>query len=314
MSSSLESPSAPFKKVIEYSYTFKHAITRVWVIVRDAPATALLLPEQHFPIIITKGKETWSVGTEFYGKVADSGEYNGKCIKVKNFPQLKQLIWEIEPKISVTPFHYEYQLFKVDDEKEESTVLLLKLKFYDKKSYDYFTSIRERYEKIKDGLVEKINKLLSQSNLNLYQYEGGLVYSSMEKVWGFLTDFSQLKKIAPLIRMDCDDPDNIYSKIPGEEKKIYIENHKGYYLAKTLKYDQRKNWNKWIFCYQIYSGSIKIPTQIICMALSKVNANECQIAVFTDFKEPATSDYIKSLSIQKKYVIQSIKDYLENYN
>ena len=45
-----------------------------------------------------------------------------------------------------------------DDEKEESTVLLLKFKFYDKKSYDYFSSIRERYEKIKDGLVEKINK------------------------------------------------------------------------------------------------------------------------------------------------------------
>ena len=136
----------------------------------------------------------------------------------------------------------------------------------------------------------------------------------MDKVWGFLTDFSQLKKIAPLMRLDCENPNTILSPNVGEEIKVSVDNHSSNVYLKTLKYDTRKNWNKWIFCYQIYSGSIKIPTQIICMALSKVNANECQIAVFTDFKEPATSDYIKSLSIQKKYVIKSVKDYLENYN
>lgn len=309
----LDVNAIPFKKTIEYSYQINHSISRVWVIIRDAAASSLLICEDHFPIIITKGKETWTVGTEFCGKMKQFGEYYGKCIKVKNFPQIKKLKWEIKSSRLHSPITYESQLYKAEED-EDRTILLIKLKFYEQESYNSYLLAKEQYEKLNDNFINKINVALTDSTLNLYQYEAGLIYSSMEKIWEFVTNLISLKKIAPLIRMDCDNEDETYSIIPGEEKKISIDNHKGYYITKTLKYDKRKSWNKWIFCYTIVSGEPKVPRQLIFITLSKINSNECQLSFFNEFKEPAKSEFIKGLSNQKKYIIQSIKDYLENYN
>lgn len=309
----LDDNAIPYKKTIEYSYQINHSISRVWVIIRDAPASSLLTTEDHFPIIITKGKETWTVGTEFCGKMKEFGEYYGKCIKVKNFPQIKKLQWEMKTQTIPSPIIYESQLYKTEED-EESTILLIKLKFYDEESYNNYLLLKDKYEKLNEKFINKINVTLTDSTLNLYQYEAGLIYSSMDKIWEFVTNLISLKKIAPLIRMDCDNEDETYSTVPGTEKKISIDNHKGYYITKTLKYDKRKSWNKWIFCYTISSGEPKVPRQLIFITLSKINSNECQLSFFNEFKEPARSEFIKGLSNQKKYIIQSIKDYLENYN
>lgn len=313
MSSPPGSPSIPFKKVVEYSYLFKHSINRLWVILRDAAATTLLLPEHHFPLIITKGKETWSIGTEFYGKTAEFGEYFGKVTKVKNFPQHKRLTWDLTFPTKTMPFRFESLLYKVDEE-EESTVILQKLTFFEQKSYDYFIEKQSIYEKMISDLHSKINVMLEQSSLNLFQYEGGVIYSSIEKIWELITDLTKLKKIAPLIKLDCDNIENNYPQTIGEEVNLTTDNHKGYYTVKTLKFDRRPNWNKWLFCYSISPGIPKIPKQVVCVSLTKINENECQVYFFHDFKEFCSNDYIKNLSKQKKYVIKSIKDYLENYN
>lgn len=313
MSSPPDSPSIPFKKVIEYSYLFKHSINRLWVILRDAGATSLLLPEHHFPLIITKGKETWSIGTEFYGKTTEFGEYFGKVTKVKNFPQHKKLTWDLTCPSKMMPFRFETHLYKVEEE-EESTVILQKLTFFEQNSYSYFIERQHAYEKMISDLHSKINVMLEQSSLNLFQYEGGVIYSSIEKIWELITDLTKLKKIAPLIKLDCDNSDNNYSQTVGEEVKLSVDNHKGYYIVKTLKFDRRPNWNKWIFCYSVSPGVPKIPKQIVYISLSKISENECQVSFFHDFKEFGSNDYIKALTNQKKYVIKSIKDYLENYN
>ena len=41
----LDDNAIPYKKTIEYSYQINHSISRVWVIIRDAPASSLLTTE-----------------------------------------------------------------------------------------------------------------------------------------------------------------------------------------------------------------------------------------------------------------------------
>ena len=89
MKTSKDSQSDSFKMNVEYVYAFKHSIERLWVILRDVDATGLLLSHHYFPAIITKGQDTWSLGTEFFGKVIGFGEFFAKCVKVVNFPQWK---------------------------------------------------------------------------------------------------------------------------------------------------------------------------------------------------------------------------------
>ena len=314
MMPSEEHQSESFKINVEYVYTFKHSIDRVWVILRDVAATGLLLSHHYFPVIITKGQESWSIGTEFFGKVIGFGEFFAKCVKVRNFPQWKKLVWEVYQTINTKPFYYQYHLYQVDDEQEEITVFVLKIKFYDKPSYDNFLAKKEEYEKVKGNFIVKINTILNESNLNLYQYEGAQIYSSMDKIWEFIVNLHLLKKVAPLIRLDCENPNTILSPNVGEEIKVSLDNHSSNAVLKTIKYDKRKNWNKWLICYLATSDSKEYPKQQICVTLTKVNDNECQLSWINDFKEPATSDFVKSISIQKKYIIQSVKDYLENYN
>ena len=78
--------------------------------------------------------------------------------------------------------------------------------------------------------------------------------------------------------------------------------------------DRRPNWNKWVVIFQMYGGEPKIPMQTVVITLTKINYEECHIASFHEFKEPASLEYLKKLSDAKKYVIASIKDYLENYS
>ena len=116
------------------------------------------------------------------------------------------------------------------------------------------------------------------------------------------------------MRLDCENPNTILSPNVGEEIKVSVDNHSSNVYLKTLKYDKRKNWNKWLVCYLMTSDCSEYPKQQICVTITKVNDNECQLSWVNDFKEPATSDFVKSISTQKKYIIQSVKDYLENYN
>ena len=57
--------------------------------------------------------------------------------------------------INAKPLYNQYHLYQVDDEQEEITVLVLKIKFYDKVTYDNFLIKREEYEKVKGNFILK---------------------------------------------------------------------------------------------------------------------------------------------------------------
>ena len=122
-------PSSPVHNTsltIEQTFTFPHTIDRVWFVIRDVTLLNLLKPDVHFPLIPKDGKNVWNIHAEFLGKNDSHEEYTGKCVKVKNFPQYKKIVWDINTTTNKF-LRLKYQLFQVGDEGE--TVLLYKLKF-----------------------------------------------------------------------------------------------------------------------------------------------------------------------------------------
>ena len=296
----------------EFTKTLDHIIERVWYVLRDASISTALFPNESCPLIVQPGNNTWTVNNEFYGQVSSFGDFVGKCLKVKNFPQMKKIRWEIHPKDKeLFTFHFQYQLFKITE--KDSTVLLWKITFLHKEGYYECKKEEEKLTKMWEEYTKNINCVLNSSPMNLFQFEAGVITASMKSIWEFITDLSKLKKIAPLIPLDCEDCCNLAST-PGTVKKITRDNGQNYFYIKTLKSDRRPNWNKWVVIFQMYGGEPKIPMQTVVITLTKINYEECHIASFHEFKEPASLEYLKKLSDAKKYVIASIKDYLENYS
>ena len=75
----------------EFTKTLNHIIERVWYVLRDASISTALFPNESCPLIVQPGNNTWTVNNEFYGQVSSFGDFVGKCLKVKNFPQMKKI-------------------------------------------------------------------------------------------------------------------------------------------------------------------------------------------------------------------------------
>lgn len=300
------------KYKFEQTYSFKHTLERVWYIIRDFSILSIIKPDSHFPLIVKDGKTSWTINAEFCGK-SNNEEYIGKCVKVINLPQHKQIVWDIKT-ISGKEIQMQYQLFQVSE--GDGAVLLYKLKFNNEEDYNEFqTSKKQNLEEEFNDLMEKINNTLKDSSLNLFQFEGGVVRGPMEETWEYLININKLKKIAPLIHFDQEEDDNndVEPK-PGNIRKILYENKKHYYLAKILIYDKKNNWNKWMFGFEAFYGEPKIPFQKVLITLTKITVNECHIAFFHEFKETISKEQLHKLALEKKYVIKSIKDFIEKKN
>ena len=78
-------------------------------------------------------------------------------------------------------------------------------------------------------------------------------------------------------------------------------------------FDKKPEWKKWLIVFKLSSGEYKFPNNKLIIEITKINENECQLAMLSQILEPSSQDYIKEISFFKKYIISSIKDYLENY-
>lgn len=297
--------------IFEFAKVINHIIDRVWYLVRDASISSALFPDDSCPLIVKPGNNTWTINNEFYGKVTELGDFVGKCLKVQNFPQMKKIKWRIKTSEQKIIFDFEYQLFKITE--SDSSVLFWKIEFLDEEGYSKFQNSKEKLTKIWENYTKKINEVLVTSPMNLFQFEAGVIASKMKNIWEFMTDLHKLKKIAPLMKIDCEDTDCNLAAPPGTIMKVTANGGKDFFMIKTIKCDKRPNWNKWLLVFEIFGGQPKIPHQIALSTLTKINYEECHLASFHEFREPATMEYIKYLSEEKKYIIGSVKDYLENY-
>ena len=82
---------------------------------------------------------------------------------------------------------------------------------------------------------------------------------------------------------------------------------------KTIKYDKRDTWNKWVVLYNVTDSNPLLPKQEVFITVNKIYDDECHISWYHDFKEHVSYDMINKFAFTKKYILKMLQDYLENY-
>lgn len=299
-----------FKTIVDYTYHFKQSIKRVWNILKDFELTLILNDSKHYPCIIKKGSNTWTMGNIFEGKFFALYEFHAKVLKEKNFPEYKQTerIFCLE---NGEIFKLKINLYKVTS--DDSCVINFIAKIAPKSGENMILQIREKFKA--KQLFEKIETMLDKQPIDLYQYESGIVPGKMEEIWDIITDNSKLVTIAP--NNKCFVPININNYKAGDIVNVpmNIKGIEGYLEIKLDLKEEKRGWNKWIFGYSILGGvPYKVLKQSVFVQLTKINKSETQLSVFTKIDDPISNDIFKHLSHKKKYVISSLKDYFEYFH
>jgi hypothetical protein len=294
---------------IQTCYHFKQDIERVWLIIRSFDILMLISNPDDYPCVIIKGQDTWKEGNIFKGNSYGLFPFVGKVNKTVNFPEMKKIEWLFNVKDN-DYFMLTIELFKVNEDK--TTVALREFKFEKKQLKLEFTQRLKNINEI--TIFNKIEKILEKEPINLLRYESGIISGQMEDIWNFILDFNNLIAIAP--------NNNYLPNINFKELKIgqkvtasvfFNDEIRTFDITLKCK-EERKGWNKWIMGCEVSGGAPKkVPKHIVLFQLTKINNNESQLTLLTKFNEPIDNDEFKKLSDRKKYVLNSIKDYFENF-
>ena len=289
-------------ETIQFSHNFKYSLERVWIFLNNISIISLISEDSHYHPIFEIGNE-FKLGSKFIGILFGKFPYKGTVNKIKEFPGYKKIKWIFNFENGGF-LSFKIELFKVTEDNTSISLFTFKVNI---KLKEQLLSSKENLNLV----LQRIDKILEESTVDLIQYESGVISGSMEDIWDFIANISKLKMIAPLIKFDGNENfkdsncgDNLTFNLENQSKKIY---------SKILVKNKNEKWNKWICVVQIMKGEPKIPIQKLIVELTKINQSDCQLILLTKFDESINNDYIQSISEEKKYIINSIKDYLENY-
>ena len=292
------------------TYHFKQDIERVWSIVRNFELLSIINYKGHYPIILTKGKDTWKVGNIFKGNILGKLLFAAKVAKCINYPEFKKIEWIFYLNLKNDYyFNIRLELYKVTE--DNSTVLYKKVNF---EKVELKKEIQIFLKNTENKTLEQIEYLLEKEPINLVKYERGIISGKMEDIWNIVLDFNKIIAIAPNNNyLPNADINNL--KI-GEKKEVSLfhDNQISYFDITLKCREERKGWNKWLFAIEVSGGRPhKISRHTILFQLTKINSDECQLTLLTKYHDPIDNNTFNKLSTRKKYIILSLKDYFDNF-
>ena len=298
-----------WKSDFQNSYHFKQDIERVWLILKNFDLLALINNQGHYPIIPTKGQDTYKVGNEFKGNLFSALPFIARVEKSESLPEMKLIKWLFNIK-NKNYISIKFELFKVTE--DNTCVVIYKFKV---ENLDNIKIIEEKCIPIIEmRIFEKIEKILESQPINLFQYESGVINGKMIDIWNMLIDFNKLTAIAP--NSNCLPNINIGNMKQGEKVTTYgIKDGKPYEFDITLEHkEDRKGWNKWVLVLLVSGGVSKIiPRQTVVLELTKISEEKCQLIFVSKFYDSINSKKFQDISHRKKYLIYSLKDYFDNF-
>lgn len=293
--------------IFELSYTFTQSIERVWYVMKNYSLIKILKQEVVFPIkVINETPERFKLHSTVSGEFYNTIPFNGTIIKSINLPQMKKVtaLLKFGDEHHITT---KIALYKITENNKSLITWIIKYKDIESKNMVNLDCFQSSWE----IFMRKIEKILNETSLNLFQFEGCIISANMNDIWNFCIDPSKLKKIAPLLPIESD-KENIEIK-KGETYTMKNYKKNGFYNVKILELEKKKNLNKWKLTFEAFDGIPKIPYQKVSIILTKVNYNDCQLVINHEFKEPVEQKIIYDLCKEKRYLLNCLKDYLENY-
>ena len=299
-----------WKILLDMVYEFEQDLERIWDIIKSLEPIYIINNAEHYPFIFKKGSDVWSLGNIFEGKILGKYEFNAKVIKQQVFSELKIIEWIFFLENGEN-LRLKYNIYKVTE--DSSTVVHKRIKYVPINEGNIIFQIKEKLNQ--NDFKNTITTILKKEPVYLYQYESGVISSTMKEMWDILTDTSKIALIAP--NNQCFLPMNINNYKPGDifTVPINFRDKDGFLEIKIDLKEKKEGWNRWAFSYSILSSApFKIPKQTLIVQLTKINTYETQLSLITKLYQSIPMEKFKCLSQQKKYVISSFKDYFENFS
>ena len=119
-----------WKYSLQNTFHFKQDIERIWLIIRSFELLCTLSDIGNYPVIITKGKDSWKEGNEFKGIFLGMVPFVGKVQSKLDLPEMKKIEWLLRT-INNRYFNLTIELYKVTE--NNSTVAIKKFQFENEK-------------------------------------------------------------------------------------------------------------------------------------------------------------------------------------
>ena len=292
-----------YKYNLDKSYHLHHNIDRVWLVARNFLRISIINGRKHFPPIVTKGKDSFTTGNEFEGRIFAILPYIGKVIKVLNYSQLRKITWELNTslneKIIIKSIVYQVT-------KDNTSLLRIKIKYNSDRINNYMNFGEFKYEYV--DILKKIEKLLDESSLELFQYESAIINAKMEDLFYFITNGEKVNKLFPninLLRI------NLLNIKVGEIFTVVSKNHEIFNI-KVIQLDKKEGVKNWVLTVELIDGKPFVAKQIIKYNFWKINNYECQISIKHEFIEKISPEILENLSIRKKTFLKQLQIYYLN--
>ena len=175
--------------------------------------------------------------------------------------------------------------------------------------------MKQKNQKFIDNkLFEKIDIILQKEPVNLLKYESTIINGKMEDIWSIITDPEKLTPIAP---NNSYLPNiNVRNMNKNEKKQATIFYNNGIRnldVVLTFK-EENPRWHKWLIILEISGETpVKTPKHTVSLQLTKISNKDCQLTLLTKYLEPVNNEEFNEISNKKKYLLNSIKDYFENF-
>ena len=269
----------------------------------------MLSNQYNYPCMILKGKDTWGEGNEFKGIILGMIPFVAIVNECTTLPEMKKIEWLLNINNNEY-FTLGIELFKVT---EDNTTVAIK-------QYKFETEVLKQktensdYKMYDKTLFENIELMLNKNPINTLRYESTVLNGKMEDVWDIITDCSKFTLIAP----NNNYLPNINLRNLTKDQKVGA---KGFYdidiinLEIILKYkEENPGWHEWVVVFEISGESPKkVPKHTVAMKLIKISDKKCQLSLFTKFLEPIDNHEYDKYSDKKKYLLNSFKDYFDNF-
>jgi hypothetical protein len=294
------------KEKVEVNCVMKFPINIVWPVFKDTEEQNKVIQDDYKTNIeYLNAKKTYEKGCEFKYVIQNVMVVLATCIDVIeedkfNYINVKCVVLE--------PFHMIYNnVFYLYANTIDNTTFIKWEQIYEDIDKLYYSNKYKILEESKLKMkihLQRIKNYLKKILESKNQIESIIINNPINVIWDLISDFRELIKKIPSVAdlaLYEGDPLSIGTKLQlkWEEKKVTC-----FLKVKVIEKDDVKN--EWKYVLECYEGTPNIPQQILEFKIKKIDENSCFLTFIHSFKTDIQSDFIKSISKQKKEILRQL--------
>ena len=291
------------------SYITEENIDRCWLFFSDIIKVQGTASNIVINYVLDKGNNTFKIGNEFSCYWIGISKIHYKCVESKNNDGIRKISWIITLDIGFS-IRKTYIIYPITN--NNMTLIKLNLELINQSNEPMdFEETREYYYKLQFTIINKIIKIMDESNEYFFIHESFIANKNYLTCWKNIINMQNLIDIAygkKGNKFICNgDPEKVgtFWKYEKEDKKYVV-------FFKVNNVTKPNKRNTWKYSLESFGTELKIAQQEININVVKINQNTTHISFLIKYKQKinkAASDHKR-----KKWngVIKNIKTFINN--